>query len=848
MLQFFFPKGDSLLAKDTRPISVANAIGRIIAKLLVESINPAAGLMLRLSQKGFIPGRQISEHVEAVTQRYYSKVVERKQHYLLLLDTEKAFDSLDHSFIFKVLEKIDCPEWFVNCYRGLLSGVVGIPVVSAPTRIRINLNRGVKQGCPLSPIIFALCFDVLLHKLAHTLGHDHEDFAFADDLAISSGNFATLISCLHIIKGFSRVSGLGINYKKSHFLSTTRPYYHDTIIKKEQGFQDIEFVDKSKYLGVWIGRDVTTTTIFEGPMAEFKKRLHKLRPIIKKFSLQKRIRICNTYLLPIFYYLAQFYIIPWDMVVRVKVELGRVIIPFNGGGFAYAHLVAPKNHGGPFSPLIDLWAMNYALLAHKVDLRPSQGLPFPDLGPLEHCGEDWDQDNDTMLIKEHRAQAAWSYMYNYNPRDMNNNINVAHVKGPPKKKRRAIYMNLVLEGYWQSREAPSRKTSTHSKIRKVIPVAYAGSIPRFPHIKINKNVNKGAKHIKAHIWDFRLRFIYRTLPTDVRLKEAKQIAVADPCPLCGKGPDDQIHTYYECEVTKEALILVNKAVKTKIQPIPLHLLALDLPKPNYLSLIVVLHFNWAVWNQRTYYCKALEAPPKLESIAKRILDYTLLFLPEMGGAGGSQGAESQKAPERLARNPQRDRSIIAFTDGSSLDNPGPSGAGIYFTTPSNRQDSVDRRIALSLGHGDNNWGEMVAIYLALRLIISFYESGDIDVMSKIPAMLFTDSMCCVAYLTHTWPAPTDKEVSRATRALYQKLFKNYPNFRIYWVKGHSRILGNDIANDLAVDGSSYCKLTSSDELRCVKPKPVLDEKVKAIIKHIGFGVRRLRHLGKCHGA
>ena len=51
------------------------------------------------------------------------------------------------------------------------------------------------------------------------------------------------------------------------------------------------------------------------------------------------------------------------MVVEVKVRLGRVSISYNGGGFGYTHLIAPKNHGGPYSPLVDLWSTNYAILA-----------------------------------------------------------------------------------------------------------------------------------------------------------------------------------------------------------------------------------------------------------------------------------------------------------------------------------------------------------------------------------------------------------------------------------------------------------------------------------------------------
>ena len=104
VFQFYIPKGDSLLPKDTRPVSVANAIGRIIAKLLVNAIIPAAQALLRTAQKGFVPGRQSQDHIVDVTTEYYSKLEKKQQHFLLLLDTEKAFDSLDHGIIFKVVK------------------------------------------------------------------------------------------------------------------------------------------------------------------------------------------------------------------------------------------------------------------------------------------------------------------------------------------------------------------------------------------------------------------------------------------------------------------------------------------------------------------------------------------------------------------------------------------------------------------------------------------------------------------------------------------------------------------------------------------------------------------------
>jgi hypothetical protein len=92
VIQFFIPKNISLHPKDTRPISVGNAINRIIARVMADLIAPAAKTILRVSQ---IPGRQGKDHIEDITNEYYSRLNKKEQIFLLFLDTEKAFDSLD---------------------------------------------------------------------------------------------------------------------------------------------------------------------------------------------------------------------------------------------------------------------------------------------------------------------------------------------------------------------------------------------------------------------------------------------------------------------------------------------------------------------------------------------------------------------------------------------------------------------------------------------------------------------------------------------------------------------------------------------------------------------------------
>ena len=88
-----------------------------------------------------------------------SRIWEEEQIHILQIDTRKAFDSLDHSFIHLCLEKVGFPVWLLNIVHLLLTDVFVIPVVSAHTAVLIPIRRGVKQGCPLSPLLFVLAYD-----------------------------------------------------------------------------------------------------------------------------------------------------------------------------------------------------------------------------------------------------------------------------------------------------------------------------------------------------------------------------------------------------------------------------------------------------------------------------------------------------------------------------------------------------------------------------------------------------------------------------------------------------------------------------------------------------------------
>ena len=181
-LLFLLPKKDTGLVSDTRPLSVTNTDNRILAAAVARGIMPAVSAYVDPSQKGFLAGKDSGEHIVEINKLFYKAVTKKLSRILFLLDTAKAFDSVDHDWVSHVLERVGFPRWLRNFVKGSLHAVKGAPFFGGDLLHWIDILRGVKQGCPLSPLLFIIAYDPLLHHISR-LG-TVRPFTCADDLAL----------------------------------------------------------------------------------------------------------------------------------------------------------------------------------------------------------------------------------------------------------------------------------------------------------------------------------------------------------------------------------------------------------------------------------------------------------------------------------------------------------------------------------------------------------------------------------------------------------------------------------------------------------------------------------------
>ena len=149
------------MVADFRPTSLIHSFIKLFTKVLAVRLAPHIDGLICTNQSAFIRGRVIHDNFKAA--HLTAKLLHRKKTTcaLLKIDISKAFDSLNWPFLLELLSHMGFSRRWVNWISMILSSSSTKIICNGFPGRRICHARGLRQGDPLSPLLFVLAMEAL---------------------------------------------------------------------------------------------------------------------------------------------------------------------------------------------------------------------------------------------------------------------------------------------------------------------------------------------------------------------------------------------------------------------------------------------------------------------------------------------------------------------------------------------------------------------------------------------------------------------------------------------------------------------------------------------------------------
>ena len=281
------PDKDITKKENYRLITLMDINAKILNKILANRIQQHIKKLIYHDQVGFISRIQGFFNIcKSFSVIHHINKLKDKNHMIISIDAEKAFDKIQHAFMMKTLQRMGIEGTYLNTVKVIYDKLTENIILNGEKLKAFPLRSGTRQRCPLSPLLFNIVLEVLATAIREEkeingihIGNEYVTLSlFSDDIILYIENPKDSIrKLLELIIEFSKVAGYKVNTQKSLAFLYTNNEKSEREIKESIPFTIA--TKRIKYLGINLPKETKElyTENYRTLMKEIKDHINRWR-------------------------------------------------------------------------------------------------------------------------------------------------------------------------------------------------------------------------------------------------------------------------------------------------------------------------------------------------------------------------------------------------------------------------------------------------------------------------------------------------------------------------------------------------------------------------------------------
>lgn len=220
-------KGDLQEIKNWRPVSLLCTDYKLLSRALSSRLRKVMDQVVDRTQTYCVPGRSIVDNVSLIRDILEVSGFLGFDTGLVSLDQEKAFDRVEHRYLWKVLERFGLSPGFIAKIKVMYVNIESVLKINGGLSRPFNVTRGIRQGCSMSGMLYTLAIEPMLHNIrSFNEGLFLPGFntrfilsAYADDIIVFIKNQQDVLKLGQVVDTFQKISSAKVNWAKSEALA-----------------------------------------------------------------------------------------------------------------------------------------------------------------------------------------------------------------------------------------------------------------------------------------------------------------------------------------------------------------------------------------------------------------------------------------------------------------------------------------------------------------------------------------------------------------------------------------------------------------------------------------------------